>query len=67
MELSAEDKAILAHIVVNPNEWVEHALKIVGEKAVIAKINKYRAEYLTQKDLPNYKTRAEREVLNNAY
>lgn len=63
MNISVEDKAVLAHVVINPNEWVEHALNTVGEQAVTAKIEKYRAEYLAQKDLPDYKTRAEREEM----
>lgn len=62
MILSAEDKAVLAHVVVDSDEWVAHALATVGESAVTAKIEKYRAEYLAQKDLPGYKTRAEREA-----
>lgn len=62
MNLSIEDKAVLAHIVINPDEWVAHALATVGEKAVTAKIEKYRAEYLAAKDSPDYKTRAEWEA-----
>jgi len=60
--LSAEDKAVLAHVVVDPDEWVSHALKTVGKQAVTAKIEKYRADYLLKKDLPGYQTRAEREA-----
>lgn len=59
--MNLEDKAVLAHVVIDPDEWVEHALNTVGEQAVTAKIEKYRADYLAKKDLPNYKTRAERE------
>ena len=61
MELTIEDKAILAHVVIDPDEWVAHALVTVGEQAVTAKIEKYRADYLAKKDLPGYQTRAERE------
>ena len=61
MNLSVEDKAILAHIVMDPDAWVEHALATVGEQAVTAKIEKYKADYLAKKDLPGYQTRAERE------
>jgi len=57
-----EDKAILAHVVIDPEAWVAHALATVGEKAVTAKIEKYRADYLAKKDLPGYQTRAEREA-----
>jgi len=62
MRLSIEDKAILAHVVVSPDVWVSHALATVGEWAVKAKIEKYRADYLLKKDLPGYQTRAEREA-----
>ena len=62
MELSVEDKAILAHVVIDPDAWVSHALETVGEPAVTAKIERYRADYLAKKDLPGYQTRAEREV-----
>jgi len=61
MKLSIEDKAIIGHVVIDPDEWVAHALKTVGEQAVTAKIEKYRADYLAKKDLPGYQTRAERE------
>jgi len=63
MDLSTEDKAILNHVVVDADKWVEHALETIGEDAVIAKIERWRSEYLEQKDLPDYKTRAEREAL----
>ena len=62
MRLSVEDKAILAHVVVDPDAWVSHALATVGEWAVKAKIEKYRDDYLAKKDLPGYQTRAEREA-----
>lgn len=64
MELTAEDRAVLAHVVIDPDTWVAHALATVGEQAVIAKIEKYRADYLAQKDSPDYKTRAEREEIS---
>ena len=62
MKLSAEDKAVLAHVVIDPDAWVAHALATVGEWAVKAKIEKHRTEYLAKKDLPGYQTRAEREA-----
>jgi hypothetical protein len=62
MELSSEDKAVLAHVVLNPDAWVTHALATVGEEAVTAKIDKYRDEYLAAKDVDGYKTRAGREA-----
>ena len=61
MELSIEDKAIIGHVVIDPDAWIKHALVTVGEQAVTAKIEKYRDDYLAKKDLPGYQTRAERE------
>lgn len=63
MELTAEDRAILAHVVVDPDAWTAHALATVGEWAVMNKINKYRADYLAEKDLPGYKNRADRDAM----
>lgn len=61
MVLSAEDKAVLAHVVIDPDAWVAHALATVGEWAIVAKIERYRVDYLAKKDLAGYQTRAERE------
>ena len=105
MKLSAEDKAILAHVVIDPDAWVSHALEyskqgmvedqkqLDGLNALIAigkqidprqkealekrllvnaedravafvagKVATHRGKYLAAKDLPGYKTRAEREA-----
>uniref|UniRef100_A0A6M3LGX2 Uncharacterized protein n=1 Tax=viral metagenome TaxID=1070528 RepID=A0A6M3LGX2_9ZZZZ len=62
MKLSDEERAILAHVVVDPDAWVAHSLSIYPDgSAVLAKIDRWRPEYLAQKDLPDYKTRAERD------
>jgi len=66
MELSIEDKTILAHVVLDPDAWVTHALVTGGEKAVTAKIDRYRADYLAKKDLPDYMNRAERDAFELA-
>ena len=61
MELSEEERAVLAHVVVNVDEWVENAIAVVGEIAVTEKIDAYRAEHLQAVQLPDYKARAERD------
>lgn len=68
IELSNEDRAILAHVVVNPDTWVAHSLSTPkgGEWAVRAKIDRWRESYLVEKDKPEYKTRAERQVIADA-
>jgi len=63
MELTQEEKAVLAHVVINPDLWVENAIKsTAGESAVMAKIERWRPEYLAQKDLPGYLNRVERDA-----
>ncbi len=68
MELSIEDKAILAHVVIDPDAWIDHALKTVGEQAVTAKVERWKPDYLKEKERlgENYKTRAEVEIIQEA-
>ena len=66
MELTQEDRAILAHVVVDPDAWVAHALATVGESAVTAKIERWRPVYLTEKDKPDYKNRVARDAVEEA-
>jgi len=62
MELSIEDKAILSHVVLDPDAWVSHAISTIGERAVTAKIERWRPAYESEKDKPDYKNRADREI-----
>lgn len=62
MILTQEQFNILAHVVVNPQEWADHAESTIGEGAVLAKIAKYEADYLAKKDLPGYQTRVQLEI-----
>jgi len=64
MELTTEQFNILAHVVIAPQEWADHARTHVGECAVLAKIEKYKASYEAEKDLAGYQTRAQREQGN---
>ena len=52
---------MLAHAVVNVDEWVENAIAVVGDAAVTEKVNEYRSEYLRAVGLPGYKPRADRD------
>lgn len=63
--MTNEDKAILAHVVINPDEWITHAIATVGKQAITDKINKYRESYLAEKDTTGYLTRKQREDLKN--
>jgi hypothetical protein len=64
--LTDEDRAVLAHLVVDPDAWIAHALATVGPKAVLAKCRRdihvaaYRAamseaEYKPRGKLPSKK------------
>ena len=66
MKITEEERAIIGHVVVDPDAWIAHALKEVGEWAVKAKIDKYRDDYLAKKDKPDYKNRAVRQVEEDA-
>lgn len=67
IEMTDDQRVVLAHVVVDPNAWLENAVKALGEeKATIALRDKvarwersYREAKASQKD--SYKTRAERD------
>ena len=65
MEPTQEEREILTHVVINPDAWVENAVKTVGEWAVKAKIDRWRPVYEAEKDKPDYKNRAERDAIEN--
>ena len=60
--MTQEEKNILSHVLIDPDTWVTNALATVREEAVTAKIEKYRVDYLSKKDDPNYKNRADRDA-----
>lgn len=64
MQLTDEERAVLAHMVIDPDAWITHALATVGEAAVRAKIANRRPEYLAARVALGaaYKTRAERDA-----
>ena len=64
MKLSELDKAVLAHVVVDVDSWVEHALGRASRNAVKQKINRWKENYILEKQRlgSNYKNRAEREI-----
>jgi len=71
MELSAEDRAVLAHVVIDPDAWVAHAAKTFGEEkaqvALAEKVARWQPDYLSAvaAEGEDYKTRAERDALAN--
>jgi hypothetical protein len=62
--LTNEQRAVLAHIVVDPDEWAAHALATVGQAAIDAKVARWRPAYeaaLAAEGVA-YQTRAQREA-----
>ena len=59
VNLTQEQKDILAHVVENPQAWADHA----GEEAMLAKVEKYHQAYLDTKASmgKDYTTRKQRE------
>lgn len=69
MNLSAEDRAVLAHVVADPDVWVANALTLEnGEQIVTDKITKYRQAYLDAlaAEGQGYKTKAQRDAVEAA-
>lgn len=64
MELTQEQRAVLAHVVNDVDAWVAHALATVGEKAVEDKVARHKGAYTQAKAAlgAGYKTRAERDA-----
>jgi len=61
--LTANERAVLAHVAVDPDAWWDHANsveKIDAEKALAEKVAKWQPSYDLAKPGPDYKPRAER-------
>lgn len=66
MKLTQEQTNVLAHIVVDPTSWANHAFETYGEEAVLAKIEKYKPMYeaALESEGSNYKNRVQRDAEN---
>lgn len=62
LTLTDEQRAVLAHVVVDPDAWVAHAVEVIGEWAVYEKLEKHRDAYMEAFALPEYKNRVERDA-----
>ena len=71
-DLTTNERAVLAHVVLDPGAWWEHVQsrdgsdgkrKLNAEACLGAKVQKYSGEYETAlaRDGADYQTRAERE------
>ena len=69
MEITQNDLNILAHIVIDPTAWVNHALETEGEKAVKAKIEKYKPIYevALAEQGSSYKNRAQKDAEEESF
>jgi len=67
--MNAQQRAVLAHIVVDPDGWYAHAVTTLGQEAgdaaLVGKVAAWEPEYLAQKDLPGYQTRSQRDAAAN--
>jgi hypothetical protein len=63
-EVTAEELKVLAHVVADPQAWLQKAYAHVGPKAIMEKIAKYKPEYEKAKaeQGANYKNRSERDA-----
>ena len=66
MQLTQEQFDVLAHVVVDPQVWADHAESTLGTFAILEKVERYRDSYLSEKDSPDYKTRAQRDAVLRA-
>lgn len=62
MNLTKAERAVLAHVVIDPDAWIAHAVATVGEDAVQQKIEAHREAYDAAKTTREYATRAERQA-----
>ena len=63
--LTENERCVLSHVVVDPDEWWEHATnwaKIDEEAALAAKVARWKPGYDEECHQPDYKTRAGRET-----
>jgi hypothetical protein len=70
MELSVEERAVLAHVVIDPDVWVARAEATFGKEKALEclreKVARWKPDYNSKllAQGKNYKTRIEREALN---
>ena len=63
--LTHNERCVLSHVVVDPDEWWEHATnwpKIDEEAALAAKVARWKPSYDGECHQPDYKTRAVRQA-----
>ena len=65
--MTQSDFDCLAHVVIDPQAWYDHAVKTFGQQkadaALAAKVERWWNEYTTESAKPDYLPRAKREAL----
>lgn len=64
-QMTADERAVLAHVVLDPDAWWEHvnvAANVDAETALAQKVARWRPAYLAAVAAGNYKNRAQREA-----
>lgn len=64
--MTNEERQVLAHVVVDPDAWLAHAVSTFGaaaaHAALAAKVERWRGDHAAAAAQPGYKTRAEHEA-----
>lgn len=64
--MNTYQRAVLAHVVIDPDAWYAHVVSEFGQgkgdETLGSKVARWESEYLAQKDRPGYQTRAQREA-----
>ena len=68
--MDAQQREVLAHVVVDPDGWYDHVVATFGEeeaaKMLATKVARWQSAYNTDKAKPDYKTRADKEAIIEA-
>lgn len=64
--LTENQRAVLAHVVVDPDAWYAHAIahfgQVIADVQLATKVARWQAIYEAESVKPGYKTRVEREA-----
>jgi hypothetical protein len=64
--MTNEERNTLAHVVVDPDAWLSHAVSVHGQETATqhmeAKVARWKDAYEAASALPGYQSRAQREA-----
>lgn len=70
MSMTPEQRAVLAHVVVDPDAWYAHAVSFFGQaladKHLAAKVARWTPDYEAAQAKGGYQTRATRDIEEKA-